>query len=210
MNQQNNHRFFDIIVAILLLIILLPVSFISIIISFIELKTSPFYTQRRGLTFDGKLFNIYKIRTVDENPKGHETIERKFLQSPGLVEKVPRICRILRITGFDELPQLINVLKGEMSIVGPRPLDLFDLQFMKDNHPELHKMRLELKSKPGILGLWQLYGKRELGAKNLLEWDLCYEKNKNVFLDIKILFNTLFHFLSINKSKEDSIFTKKS
>jgi lipopolysaccharide/colanic/teichoic acid biosynthesis glycosyltransferase len=97
-----------------------------------------------------------------------------------------------------------------MSIVGPRPLDLFDLQFMKDNHPDLHKMRMELKSKPGILGLWQLYGKRELGAKNLLEWDLSYEKNKSVFLDIKILFDTLFNFLSINKSKEDSIFTKKS
>lgn len=209
MKQQNTYRFFDVIVAILLLIILLPIILISIIISLIELRAFPFYTQRRGLTYDGKIFTIYKIRTVDENPIGHESIERNFLQSPSLVEKVPMFCKILRITGFDELPQLINVLKGEMSIVGPRPLDLFDLQFLKDHHPELNKMRMGLKSKSGILGLWQLYGKRELGAKNLLEWDLCYEKNMNIFLDVRIILNTLFHFLSINKSKEDSIFTKK-
>lgn len=208
MKKQISQRLFDILLAVILLIVLLPILLIALIISLWETKSFPIYSQVRGLTIDGKKFKIYKIRTVEKYPIGHETTDRKFLLSPGLAEKVPFLCRFLRLTGFDELPQVINVLKGEMSVIGPRPLDLFDLTYLKENYPELNNQREKLKCKGGILGLWQLFGNRELGAEDLLKWDIHYDNNHGFKQEIKILFSTLFYFLSVNKSKQDSIVKK--
>lgn len=161
----------------------------------------------RGLTLDKPLFKIYKIRTIRESGSNAEDTGRRFLFSPGLREKVPQVCRKMRSFGLDELPQLFNIISGEMSLVGPRPLDTFDLEILKKNFPHYNKERSELISKPGIIGLWQINGSRSRGAENLLYWDKLYEKNKSLELDFDILFKGIV--ILYRKQKEDSILPLK-
>jgi len=201
-------RLSDIVISIFLLILLSPLLLTVLLISIIDTGTFPIFIQKRGLSFDGKLFNLLKIRTVKKNGKGNMETGRKFLLSPGYKEQVPKYCKLIRQYGIDELPQLVNVLKGEMSLIGPRPLDLFDLKYLKEYFPKENKERMQLNSKPGILGMWQLFGKRTLGAEDLLYWDKFYEANVFLLLDIKIVVQT-FSFLSGASIKEDSIFAEE-
>ena len=99
--------------------------------------------------------------------------------------RVIKVGRILRKTSLDELPQLFNVLKGEMSFVGPRP----EMPFIVDSYSEIHRERL--KALPGITGLWQLSGDREKAIHENMDYDLYYLKNRSFFLDVAILLETL-------------------
>lgn len=207
-NQKRIKRSGDIAISIFLLVILFPLLLTAILISVIETRSFSIFIQKRGLSFDGKLFNLFKIRTVKNEGMENPVSGRKFLLSPGCKEKVPKYCKLLRQYGIDELPQLVNVIKGEMSLIGPRPLDLFDLKYMKEYFPEESKRRMQLTSKPGILGMWQLFGKRTLGAGDLLNWDMFYEEKRSLRLDIKIGIQTLLIFSGTGK-KEDSIFGKE-
>lgn len=118
-------------------------------------------------------------------------------------EKVPPLCKFLRTFGVDELPQLINVIKGEMSLVGPRPLDHFDLDILKSDYPLSNFERSQLTGKPGIIGFWQIKGKRALGVENLLYWDKLYNEKQSLRYDLQIMFWGLAALSS--KQKEDSI-----
>ncbi|MFA6597442.1 MAG: sugar transferase [Ignavibacteriaceae bacterium] len=201
-------RFSDIIISIFLLILLSPLLLTAFLISILETGAFPIFIQKRGLAVDGKLFKLFKIRTVKNEVKVNPVTGRKFLSSPGYKEKVPRYCKLIRQYGIDELPQLVNVIKGEMSLIGPRPLDLFDLKYLKEYFPEENKEREQLNSKPGILGLWQLFGRRTLGAEDLLYWDIFYEKKFSLLLDIKIIIQT-FSLFSRTGIKEDSILAEE-
>lgn len=202
-------RWNDIIISFFLLIVFSPILIVAFFISFFEIGAFPICVQKRGLALYGRLFKMYKIRTVKTGTIAKEDTGRKFLFSPGYKEKVPKLCKLIRQYGIDELPQLVNVIKGEMSLIGPRPLDLFDLKFLKENFPIQNEGRMKLSLKPGILGLWQLYGKRTLGAKDLLYWDDLYEERHSLLLDVKIIVQT-FSFLSGSGIKEDSIFTEQA
>ena len=180
----------------------------AFLISILETGIFPIFIQKRGLAIDGKLFKLFKIRTVKNDVKVNPVTGRKFLLSPGYKEKVPKYCKLIRQYGIDELPQLVNVIKGEMSLIGPRPLDLFDLKYLKEYFPEENKERGQLNSKPGILGMWQLLGRRTLGAEDLLYWDIFYEKNFSLLLDIKIVVQT-FSLFSRAGIKEDSILAEE-
>ncbi len=116
---------------------------------------------------------------------------------------MPLFCRWLRKSGLDEILQLINVIKGEMSLVGPRPLTTGDLELLKKSEPELYERRRILNSKPGITGYWQVCGRREDGAFNLIENDEYYERNKSLIMDLKLILKSVVVLLTASHS--DSI-----
>jgi len=105
---------------------------------------------------------------------------------------VPSFSGWLRKTGLDELPQFLNVLSGKMSIVGPRPLTLSDLQLLKEKFPGSYSKRETLTVKPGISGLWQLYGDRKKGIANLIELDFLYQRHHSFWTDMKIIGITIY------------------
>ncbi|MDX6262115.1 MAG: hypothetical protein QOH84_3803 [Kribbellaceae bacterium] len=146
---------------------------------------------------DQREFVMYKFRTMrtDANPKVHQEYVRAM--AAGEVEKVdglyklhqdPRITKpgkFLRKTSLDELPQLINVLRGEMSLVGPRPV----LPFESELFPDWATSRFQVK--PGLTGLWQVNGRNQLTMEEGLRWDLEYVSTRSVRLDLLIIFKTI-------------------
>jgi lipopolysaccharide/colanic/teichoic acid biosynthesis glycosyltransferase len=138
------------------------------------------FRNRRAKNFRGKPFKIYKFRSMT-------TDAPKYERSPSNNNdrRLTRIGRFLRQTSLDELPQLINVLKGEMSLVGPRP----EMPFLVVEYNDYHAIRLQMK--PGITGLWQLYGRRDIPIHLNLNHDLEYIRNWSLALDLKILLSTV-------------------
>jgi lipopolysaccharide/colanic/teichoic acid biosynthesis glycosyltransferase len=201
-------RLFDIIFATLFFIISLPFLIIFSIIIFLELRSSPIFIQERGLTLDKHRFKILKLRTLKKREKNieHKTEQDIFLK-PSLVKSVSPFSKWLRKTGLDELPQLLNVIIGNMSLVGPRPLMIEDLETMKKLSPEIYGRRSELQSKPGITGLWQLFGNREEGLIGMIALESLYEKVGSISLDIKLIAYTSTVILQAKNS--DSIFYKE-
>jgi len=180
----------DRLVSIFILLASLPLIFINIVLLSIILRSSPFLFQRRGITKNNKIFKIIKFRTIRIN-QYQESKDRNILYKPSLEEYIPSYCRWLRKTGLDELPQLINVIKGEMSLVGPRPLMMPDLDLLEENNPDYYSLRNGIKVKPGITGLWQVSGRREEGVGNLVNLDVEYDENISFKMDMEILFKTI-------------------
>ena len=150
---------------------------------------------------------MVKIKTVKTQKTIRRINSKNVFLKDELKENVPLICSILRRTGLDELPQLINIIKGEMNFIGPRPLPWDDVVFMNENEPMLHERRKAVKLKPGITGLWQLFGEKEKGIENLVELEEFYDKNKSFKLNFIILLNTLPKVLFAKH--QDSILGKK-
>ena len=165
---------------------------ISLLIK-MDSKGSIFFKQKR-VGKDGKIFICYKYRTMYEN--GDEILKEYLKKHPEEVEyykkyhkykKDPRITKIgkfLRVTSLDELPQIINVLKGEMSFVGPRPYMIEELNKIGDKE-------IIFKIKPGITGLWQVSGRSNLTFKERVELDKWYIKNWSLWKDFVILIKTV-------------------
>jgi len=198
-------KIFDIIFAIFLVIITFPFLLFFSIILLIELKSFPIYIQERGLTLDKNRFKIFKLRTIKPREKNivHETEQDIFLK-PGLRDKVTPFSRWLRKTGLDELPQVFNVLLGQMCFIGPRPLMIEDLQTMKRIAPDLYERRGKFKSLPGISGLWQLFGNRSEGIIGMVALESLYDKVASPFFDLKLMTYTTTVILQAKNS--DSIF----
>lgn len=129
---------------------------------------------------DGKIFQIYKFRSMltDADPY---SVNPSDQNDP----RITRAGRFLRKTSLDELPQIINVLKGNMSFVGPRP----EMPFIVAEYNEIHLERLKVL--PGITGLWQLSGDRKKAIHENMDYDLYYIRNASFFLDVTILIETL-------------------
>jgi lipopolysaccharide/colanic/teichoic acid biosynthesis glycosyltransferase len=111
---------------------------------------------------------------------------------------------MLRKTGLDELPQIFNVLKGEMSLVGPRPLMISDLEVLKNKYPNYYHVRNLISVKPGITGMWQVFGNRNEGIENLIDLDLFYDEQTSLSVDLRILLNTVL--LVFRGKHSDAIF----
>ncbi|WP_275400799.1 sugar transferase [Enterococcus faecium] len=184
-------RFIDIIVSILGLILLfVPFIFVALLIKIDDPKGPIFFCQTRiGLL--GKPFVLYKFRTMSVGAEDQlsELIEANEIQGPMFKMKhdprVTRVGSILRKLSIDEFPQLLNVLKGDMSIVGPRPALPQEVEQYSDYH------RLRLLAKPGCTGLWQVSGRNNLHFKEMIELDLTYIDTGNLLLDIKIMIKTV-------------------
>ena len=209
-------RLIDLIAAAGLLLVLLPV--MAIIALLIKL-TSPgpvFFVQdrvgaRRRLDKDGRMiweirnFRVFKFRSMLHNADEslHKEHIRAFVngaldssdadESNFKLQADPRITwigGIIRKTSTDELPQLINVLKGEMSLVGPRPVPIYEVNEYQDQHYE------RLAALPGITGLWQVMGRSAVSFEEMIRMDIDYVRSQSLFLDLKILFMTIPAVLS--------------
>ncbi|MDR2056689.1 MAG: sugar transferase [Dysgonamonadaceae bacterium] len=175
-------RFIDLLFGVIAVIVTFPFALITFL--FVKLDGAPaFYTQER-LTEGGKTFKIFKFRTMVPNAEK--------LSGPVLAEeKDPRITKVgkfLRMVRLDELPQLINILKGEMSIVGPRPERPFFTEQFEQELPEYH---YRLKVKAGLTGLAQVEGKYNTTVEDKLRYDLIYINNYSIWKDFLIMLRTI-------------------
>jgi len=178
--QKAIKRLMDIIISLLTLIIFFP---FGVIIAILIKVTSPgpiFFLQDRPGQFK-KLFKIYKFRTM--KPGSEKMIKGKEVMLDD--ERITPIGRFLRRTKIDELPQVLNVLKGEMSLVGPRPERISSLE---DYDDEISK---RLNMRPGMTGLAQVSGNIYLDLKDRYKLDVYYVENFNLWLDIKIILRTI-------------------
>jgi exopolysaccharide production protein ExoY len=184
----------DIIGSAIGLILVLPIFlFICIFYSFGELRGPVFFKQVR-IGKDGREFYIYKFRSMvvnaEQKLKADTRLYNKYILNGYKLEpnEDPRITKLgafLRKTSLDELPQLINVLKGEMSLVGPRPVVVEELQEYKE------KKEYFLSVKPGVTGYWQVSGRSEIGYPERIDLELFYVDNQSFFFDVKILLRTV-------------------
>jgi lipopolysaccharide/colanic/teichoic acid biosynthesis glycosyltransferase len=129
---------------------------------------------------NGKLFNIYKFRSMYTSTPQYDVSPTQSSDP-----RITRLGKFLRRTSLDELPQLINVFLGDMTLVGPRP----EMPFIVDRYGDQHRRRLQVV--PGITGLWQLSADRALPIHENMEYDLYYIRNRTFFMDIAILLHTL-------------------
>ena len=136
-----------------------------------------FRQERVGL--NGRRFRMFKFRTMYADAPAYAYSPK---ESDDL--RITRLGRFLRRTSLDELPQLLNVLLGNMSLVGPRP----EMPFIVETYTERHSQRLQVK--PGITGLWQLSGDRNYLIHENVEYDLYYIQHRNFFMDLAILLHT--------------------
>lgn len=178
-------RALDIIVASSLLVFLAPLWILASICILLESGKPVLFRQLRVGT-DGTTFRILKFRTMRNDVNPYEN------SPPGDIDpRITKVGKILRMGGFDELPQLINVLRGEMSMVGPRP----EMPFIVEKYSALEKQRLQVK--PGITGIWQLSCDRHAEIHENLEYDLYYIHHQSLLLDALILLETVFFTLGM-------------
>jgi undecaprenyl phosphate N,N'-diacetylbacillosamine 1-phosphate transferase len=172
-------RLVDILCALAGLIVLSPALVVIAIIIRCESKGSPIFAQRRA-GYKGKAFTVFKFRTMrsDVDPYGHSP-------HSGQDPRLTRFGRFLRETSLDELPQLLNILNGSMTLVGPRPL--YERQVETWN--ETQRKRLDVK--PGLTGYAQAYGRGSLPVEDKLALDVYYVEHRSVWLDVKIVFKTI-------------------
>lgn len=179
-------RIFDIAVSSTILLITFPLLLIAILLIKIESPGPAFYSQIR-VGRGGRNFIIYKLRSMCHNAENANTPQ--WAQKND--NRITRVGRFIRLTRIDELPQLINVLRGEMSVVGPRPERPFFVKMLVEKIP-LYNARHYIK--PGLTGWAQVrynYGATIQDAKEKLQYDLYYIKNQSIFLDFLILFETI-------------------
>ena len=190
-------RIVDPVAALLLLTVLSPLLLLTALAIKLDSRGPVLFTQMR-VGKNGRLFRFYKFRSMvagsDMGERRKEQL-RKFISktvasgtgSTKIVDesKVTRIGRFIRKTSIDELPQLLNVLKGEMSLVGPRPC----LPYEWESYAGWHKRRLSVM--PGCTGVWQVLGRSEVGFRDMVILDLFYAYNVSFHLDVWLILKTI-------------------
>lgn len=185
-------RLFDFILSLIGLILLSPIFLVLIILIKLDSKGPIIFKQRR-IGKDKREFNIYKFRSMRiDAPKDAPT---HLLNNPDLY--ITSVGKFIRKTSLDELPQLINIIKGDMAIVGPRPAlyNQYDLISERDKY-SANSIR------PGLTGLAQISGRDELSIDIKAKYDGEYLEKYNFLLDLKIIFNTAFKVLKSEGIKE--------
>jgi exopolysaccharide biosynthesis polyprenyl glycosylphosphotransferase len=191
----------DLFVALLALILLAPLWLMIGLLIKLDSRGTVFYKQER-VGMDGRVFLFYKFRTMRSGADDarHREFQERYIR--GLPDsnlgddarpayklraddRVTRLGKLLRKTSLDELPQLFNVLRGDMSVVGPRP----PIPYEVESYELWHRKRLDMK--PGITGLWQVSGRNRLPFDEMVRMDLYYIENWSLLLDLKIILQTL-------------------
>jgi len=188
-HRQSFKRAFDIILSFLLMIPLLCVFIALALLIKLDSPGPVFYQSRRYGRY-GRMFNMYKFRSMVVNADEllSQLKDKNEVDGPIFkIKKDPRITRMgafLRRFSLDELPQILNVLKGDMSLVGPRPFPITQIE--KEDLRQLRRLGI----RPGITGLWQIRGRSDVSFDKLLHWDIWYIKNWSFGLDLYILLQT--------------------
>ena len=195
-NDKKGYLFFkrviDILGSIVGLILFLPISLlISIAIKIEDPKGKILFCQER-VGINNKTFKMYKFRSMVSNAEELLKDISELNEMDGPVFKIkedPRITKVgkfIRQTSLDERPQFFNILKGDMTLVGPRPPLVCEV----DNYGDYEMQRLTVK--PGLTCYWQIGGRNSIDFKKWVELDLKYIEERNIFVDIKIIFKTFF------------------
>lgn len=170
-------RWVDVVAATIGLVLLLPIMILVYLLLRITTKESPFFYQTRAGK-QGKSFKIIKFKTMNSLKDAHGNLLPD-------VDRITKLGTFLRNTSLDEIPQLINVLKGDMSLIGPRPLYVKYLPYYTAKEAIRHTVR------PGITGLAQISGRNLIGWNERLSKDITYVENLSLGLDLKILIKTV-------------------
>lgn len=190
MGYRRIKRELDVFFSIMLLIFLFPLFVIISVLIFIDSKKPIFFLQDR-IGENGKIFKMIKFRTMIVGAEKSGVYEFKNDQ------RITKIGKVLRKTSLDELPQLINILKGEMSFIGPRPVLTYH-PFKFQEYNDFQRKRFLVK--PGITGLAQINGRKEIDWNKRFEYDFYYVENLSLTLDLKILFLTIVNVLLIKNN----------
>jgi len=193
-------RILDITVTLLLLPVLCLVMALIALVIRLDSEGPIFFRQKR-LGQNGSEFEFLKFRSmyVNNDDAAHRNAIEQFMQGERINasansanhykivadRRITRVGKFLRKTSLDELPQFLNVLRGEMSLVGPRPALSYEVEFYS-----LHD-RLRLTGKPGLTGIWQVYGRSRVPFKEMVEMDLTYLREQSLLLDLKLIFLTI-------------------
>lgn len=170
-------RFFDLLSSLIGLLVLSPILFIvTIMLCFVNQFKPFFYQKRPGK--NGKIFSIIKFKTMNDK----KDTQGNFLSD---AERLTSIGTFIRNTSFDEIPQLFNVIKGDLSIIGPRPLRTFYLPLYSEEQKKRHDVR------PGITGWAQVNGRNAISWEQKFKYDIWYVENMSFLLDFKIVFLTI-------------------
>ncbi|EKY29057.1 sugar transferase [Clostridium celatum] len=180
-------RCFDLILSLLGIVILSPIFIIIYILILVTMRESPIFTQVRT-GYKEKLFKIYKFKTMVDK------YDEEGKQLPDS-ERLTKVGRVLRLLSLDEIPQLFNVLKGDMSLVGPRPLLERYLPYYKAEE------RKRFNVKPGITGLSQINGRNSISWEERFSYDIYYVDNYSFLLDMKIILKTFIKVFKFSDIK---------
>jgi exopolysaccharide production protein ExoY len=203
MSYKLSKRILDIAISFVMLIILSPILLIFSLLIWLADGHEIFVKEPLRLGMKGKEFKMYKFRTmipnahheIQSNPK-YSNIKDTWIKNDGKLKiaEDPRITfvgRLLRKTDMDELPQLYNVLKGDMSIVGPRPMYIGEVnRYLKQNPEGKKYYKRRLRVRPGMTGIWQVSGRNDIKFKDRMIMEAKYAANVNLTEDIKIFFKT--------------------
>ncbi len=196
-------RVIDLVGAILGLIILLPIMILAALAIKLTSEGPILVENSNRVGQKGKTFRMYKFRSMLKDshkllrtdPKYKELLE-KYKQNNFKLDKDPRITKVgsfLRKTSIDELPQLINVLRNEMSLIGPRAYYPDELSEQTKKFPNCKQLvESSLTVKPGVTGLWQVSGRSSIGFEERIKMDADYARAKSLWLDLKIMLKTPF------------------
>lgn len=183
--QINIKDFFDLIFGIFLLIIMSPIFIIISIAIIIDSRDGILFKQER-IGKDGKKFKIYKFRTMVKNA---EKLGDGLVIKDDTDNRVTKVGKFLRRTSLDELPQIFNIIRGEMSFVGPRPPVIYHPYDGYENYSKSAKKRFLMK--PGITGLAQVEKRNSASWDERIEIDVKYVESFSMLLDLKIIFKTI-------------------
>ncbi|MCM1542857.1 MAG: sugar transferase [Blautia sp.] len=188
-------RMFDIVASLMGMILLSPIFLLVALAIKIEDHGPVFFVQERN-GINGRVFRMYKFRSMctDAEKMHQDLLEKNELDGPAFKMKndprLTKVGKVLRRTSIDELPQLLNILKGEMSVVGPRPLPTYETE--QCNAYQRQRMLV----KPGLTCYWQCSGRNDIPFDEWVEMDLKYIREESVLTDIRIIFKTIGSVIS--------------
>lgn len=198
--EQVAERGLDIIGALCGITLLIPITICVWIANLVTKNKGPIFYNTERIGKDGKTFKMYKFRSMivgadenlreylSKNPEAKEEYQKykKLRYDP----RITKVGKFIRKTSLDEFPQFVNVLKGEMSLIGPRPYLPREKEDMDEYYSSI------IKCKPGVTGFWQIHGRSNTTFEDRLRMDTAYAYTKNLKTDIKILLKTVKHVIS--------------
>jgi lipopolysaccharide/colanic/teichoic acid biosynthesis glycosyltransferase len=207
MTYDFTKRTIDILCASFLLILFFPVMLITAVLIKLSSPGPIFADTPKRVGKDGKKFYAYKFRSMIVNAHGLLRTDPKFKRLYKQYKKssyklwddprITKVGKVIRKYSIDETPQFFNIIKGEMSIVGPRPYYVDELKEQQKKYPNTKRLVNEmLKVRPGVTGYWQVTGRSEVNFDKRIEMDAYYARKKSIMLDILILLKTPWAMLT--------------